>query len=35
MIFETYMNKAYLLTGGNLGNREENLLAAIGHINQH
>lgn len=35
MIFETYMNKAYLLTGGNMGDRAENLLAAIEHINQH
>ncbi|MBK7289034.1 MAG: 2-amino-4-hydroxy-6-hydroxymethyldihydropteridine diphosphokinase [Chitinophagaceae bacterium] len=29
------MNKAFLLTGGNMGEREENLLAAIEHINQH
>ncbi len=35
MIFENYMNKAFLLTGGNMGEREENLLAAIEHINQH
>ncbi len=35
MIFETYMTKAYLLTGGNTGDREKNLLAAIVHINQH
>lgn len=27
-IFEPLMNTAYLLTGGNLGNREENLAAA-------
>ena len=35
MIFENYMNKAFLLTGGNMGEREVNLLAAIEHINQH
>lgn len=35
MIFENYMNKAFLLTGGNMGEREQNLLAAIEHINQH
>lgn len=35
MIFETYMNKAYLLTGGNMGDRQEILLEAIEHINQH
>lgn len=29
------MNKAYLLTGGNLGNREENLAAAREMIAQH
>ena len=29
------MNKAYLLTGGNLGNREENLAAAGEMIAQH
>ncbi|MEO5948526.1 MAG: 2-amino-4-hydroxy-6-hydroxymethyldihydropteridine diphosphokinase [Chitinophagaceae bacterium] len=28
------MNKAYLLTGGNMGDREKNLLAAILHINK-
>ncbi|MET0634618.1 MAG: 2-amino-4-hydroxy-6-hydroxymethyldihydropteridine diphosphokinase [Chitinophagaceae bacterium] len=26
------MSRAYLLTGGNLGNREQNLALAIGHI---
>jgi 2-amino-4-hydroxy-6-hydroxymethyldihydropteridine diphosphokinase len=29
------MNQAYLLTGGNLGNREENLAAAREWINRH
>lgn len=29
------MNKAYLLTGGNMGDREKNSLAAIEHINKH
>jgi 2-amino-4-hydroxy-6-hydroxymethyldihydropteridine diphosphokinase len=28
------MNKAYLLTGGNLGNREENLATAINLLNE-
>jgi 2-amino-4-hydroxy-6-hydroxymethyldihydropteridine diphosphokinase len=28
------MNKAYLLTGGNMGNREENLATAYHHIDQ-
>src|SRR5258705_13235239 len=28
------MNKAYLLIGGNLGNRKENLLTAIALINE-
>lgn len=35
MIFEANMNKAYLLTGGNMGNRVENLQHAIEHINTH
>ena len=29
------MNKAYLLTGGNLGNRSENLLIACNYIEQY
>src|SRR6478609_940980 len=29
------MNKAYLLTGGNLGNRSENLLTAYNYIEQY
>lgn len=32
MIFEAYMNKAYLLTGGNMGDRVENLNNAIENI---
>lgn len=32
MIFEYYMNKAYLLTGGNMSKREENLHLAIEHL---
>lgn len=35
MIFETYMNQVYLLTGGNMGDREKNLIAAIEQINLH
>jgi 2-amino-4-hydroxy-6-hydroxymethyldihydropteridine diphosphokinase len=35
MIFEANMNKAYLLTGGNMGNSVENLQQAIEHINTH
>jgi 2-amino-4-hydroxy-6-hydroxymethyldihydropteridine diphosphokinase len=34
-IFEQLMNKAYLLTGSNLGNREQNLSTAIAFINEH
>lgn len=33
-IFEPFMNRAYLLTGGNLGNREENLAKARELINE-
>ena len=32
-IFEPFMNRAYLLTGGNLGNREDNLAKARELIN--
>lgn len=34
MIFELSMNTAYLLTGGNLGNREENLATARQYLNE-
>ncbi len=33
MIFDPHMIKAYLLTGGNLGDREKNLMKAIDNIN--
>ncbi len=35
MIFDVIMNKAYLLTGGNMGNRERNLQNAIEHIHSY
>lgn len=35
MIFEGLMNKAYLLTGSNLGDREKNLSAARDLLNEH
>jgi len=34
LIFELSMNTAYLLTGGNLGNREENLATARQYLNE-
>ncbi len=35
MIFEPIMFTAYLLTGGNLGDRAKNLITAIEHINKY